>query len=330
MTARWPRSARSSTASSPTSRHDDHRAGPPRLPARSARRSIETGSTIRAPLRCRATTRPPRASTTASGGYEEEGSGYNQNHGWVLWGMAEHYWFTGDNAWLDRVAPNLIKGCDWIINQRARTKTDECVGIRAIETRPAAAGDAGRHRATGGAGCPTTSSATGACNAVGEVLAERGQPGGAAGFSKKPADYKKDILAAFTRGDGPIAGRRAARRHLCPEHPSEVHRRGRSLGWITETLEGSIHLIRCGVVEPEVAARRVDNEDYEDNRYISDQFGYPMPFFERDWFSIGGFSQQPSLLCSPTPYLMRDDIKHYLRAYFNALRRRLLPRAARC
>lgn len=27
---------------------------------------------------------------------------------------------------------------------------------------------------------------------------------------------------------------------------------------------------------------------------------------------------QPNLLCSPHPYLLRDEIKHFLRAYFNA------------
>ncbi len=42
--------------------------------------------------------------------------------GFVLWALAEHYKLTHDDAWLRRVAPQMVKGCDWIIRQRARTK----------------------------------------------------------------------------------------------------------------------------------------------------------------------------------------------------------------
>ncbi len=45
--------------------------------------------------------------------------------GFVLWALAEHYKLTHDDAWLRRVAPRLIKGCDWIIRERARTKVTE-------------------------------------------------------------------------------------------------------------------------------------------------------------------------------------------------------------
>ncbi len=48
----------------------------------------------------------------------------NQN-GFVLWAMAEHYKLTGDEAWLRRVAPHMVQGCDWIARERARTKTFE-------------------------------------------------------------------------------------------------------------------------------------------------------------------------------------------------------------
>jgi len=40
--------------------------------------------------------------------------------------------------------------------------------------------------------------------------------------------------------------------------------------------------------------------------------------FERDWFSLGGFSMQSNLLCHPVPYILRDEPEHFLRGYFNA------------
>ena len=48
----------------------------------------------------------------------------NQN-GFILWAMAEHYKLTHDEPWLRRVAPQLVKGCNWIIRERARTKVLE-------------------------------------------------------------------------------------------------------------------------------------------------------------------------------------------------------------
>jgi hypothetical protein len=48
-------------------------------------------------------------------------AGYNRNQGWVLWGLAEHYRYTRDRAWLERVAPALVTGCDWISRERAAT-----------------------------------------------------------------------------------------------------------------------------------------------------------------------------------------------------------------
>ena len=39
--------------------------------------------------------------------------------------MSEHYKLTHDEAWLRRVAPQLVKGCDWIVRERARTKVME-------------------------------------------------------------------------------------------------------------------------------------------------------------------------------------------------------------
>ena len=42
--------------------------------------------------------------------------------GFILWAMAEHYKLTHNEAWLRRVAPQLVKGCDWIIRERGRRK----------------------------------------------------------------------------------------------------------------------------------------------------------------------------------------------------------------
>jgi hypothetical protein len=43
-------------------------------------------------------------------------------NGFILWALAEHYKLSGDKLWLKRVAPKMVKSCDWIIRERGRTK----------------------------------------------------------------------------------------------------------------------------------------------------------------------------------------------------------------
>jgi hypothetical protein len=59
--------------------------------------------------------------------------------------------------------------------------------------------------------------------------------------------------------------------------------------------------------------------DYEDNLYLSNQYGYTLDDFDKEWFGRGGMSMQACLLLDVEPYLYRDDVKHALRAMFNAL-----------
>ncbi len=254
----------------------------------------------------------------SAGGYEDD-NGYNQHHGWVLWCIGEHYWYTRDDEWLARAKPHILKACAWITRERKRT-VDQAAqsSLRAIEyglLPPGSLEDIADWR----------------CWLSNNVYAWWGMDNAAralkiAGHAEADsllaeADaYRKDIRAAFTEAmwRSPVVRLRNGR--WIPQVPSEVHRRGRSFGWITQTLEGAIHLVRCGVLEPNEKMSDWIIQDYEDNLYLSEEFGYLLigEDFDRYWFSRGGISQQANLLCNPIPYLLRDEVPHFLRAYFNA------------
>jgi len=243
-----------------------------------------------------------------------ESGGYNQHHGWILWAMAEHYWFSGDAAWLKHNADKLLKACQWITHERNRTKEFDPASLRGIERGlipPGSLEDIGDWR------CWMSNNGFSwwGMDSVAKALADIKHPQAAALQAEADA-FKKDFLAAFTEAmvRAPVVRLRDGR--YIPQIPSEVHRRGRTYGWITTTLEGSIYLIRTGAIEPTDPMALCILEDYEDNLYLSEQFGYPLKHMT-NWFSRGGFSQQPNLLCSPLPYLARDEIKHFLRSYFN-------------
>ncbi|HOZ48943.1 MAG TPA: hypothetical protein PK468_20225, partial [Candidatus Hydrogenedentes bacterium] len=259
-----------------------------------------------------------------AGGYEH--GGYNQHHGFVLWCLGEHYWYTRDRAWLEHAAPHIVRGCDWIVHERARTIAEaESNPLRAIERGLLPPGYLEDIRDWRSWLSTNVYSWWGMHNAA-AALADAGLPDGARLVDEAEA-YRRDILDAFMQATrrSPVIQLRDG--GWVPHVPAEVHRRGRTFGWITETLEGGIHMIRTGLIEPNDPLATWIIKDYEDNLYISKQYGYEMSDdeFEQYWFSRGGISMQANLLCNPIPYLLRDEPEHFLRAYFNAFAASYFP-----
>jgi hypothetical protein len=248
-----------------------------------------------------------------SGGYEM--AGYNRNQGWVLWCLAEHYRYTRDRAWLERVAPAIISGCDWIIQERQATMTLDERGQRPIEYGFLPAGsledvtDYWTWLSTNAYAYLGLRSAAG-------VLAEAGHPE-AARLQREAQAYGQDVRSGFFEAcvRSPVVRLRDGT--WVPHFPDRLQRRGRDFGWLLEVLEGAAHLVYCGIIAPDEPAARWIIEDYEDNLFLSEQYGYSASDFERQWFSWGGFSMQPNLLIFPLLYLSRDEPEHFLRAYFN-------------
>ena len=250
-----------------------------------------------------------------AGGYED--GGYNQHHGFILWCLGEHYWYTRDIDWLKRAAPKIVKGCEWIINQRQRTIPEaQKSPIRAIEKGllpPGSLEDIGDWRSW----MSTNVYSWWGMNNAAAALNDAGIPDGKR-LLEEAAAYRKDILNNFTEAmqRSPVVRLRDG--SWIPHIPPEVHRRGRTFGWITETLEGPIHLIATGIIDPCDRLATWIMKDYEDNLCISEQYGFNLKGeeFDRYWFSRGAVSIQPNLLWM-VPYLLRDQPEHFLRTYFN-------------
>lgn len=245
-----------------------------------------------------------------AGGYEA--GGYNQHHGWILWCLAEHYRFTRDKAYLRRAAPGILAGAEWIIRERARTKDRKDLSHGLL---PAGSlEDIGDWWPWLSTNCYTWRGLDSAAWALGQIA----HPD-AARLRREADAYHSALLSAFRAAAARSPVVRLRNGISVPHIPSQVFRRGRSFGWITETLEGALHLLITHALDPRSPEAGWILNDYEDNLFLSNQFGYTLPEFERYWFGRGGMSMQACLLLDVEPYLYRDDVKQALRAMFNAI-----------
>lgn len=243
-----------------------------------------------------------------AGGYES--GGYNQHHGWILWMLAEHYRFTRDPAWLHQAAPGIVKGCDWIIRETARTKDRP-----ELERGLLPAGsleDIGDWWTWLSTSCYTWRGLDSAAWALEQIKHPEAKR-----IRRAATAYHTALLTNFQKATERSPVVRLRDGTAVPHIPSMVHRRGRYFGWICETLEGSLHLLITGALSPHAPEAEWILKDYEDNRYLSNQYGYELEDFDHQWFGRGGMSMQACLLFDVEPYLYRDDVKQALRALFN-------------
>jgi hypothetical protein len=240
---------------------------------------------------------------------------YNQNHGWILWRLAEHALFTRDGGWFEHAAPAMIEGCDWVFRQR-RLTMQQPPNSRGWEHGFLPAGaleDVQEYRYW----LTTNTMIWRGVDAAADAFEAFGHP--AAPRLRSEADaFARDLRRGFEtmRRHCPLVRLRDGR--WVPYYPSQLYRRGRDVGWIRETLEGSVYLLLSGLYDPRGKEAAWILDDFQDNRYMNPPYGYAIVDQEGDWFSRGGISIQPNLLAGLMPYLDRDEPEVYLWMFFNA------------
>jgi len=239
-------------------------------------------------------------------------SGYNLNHGWILWTIAEHYFFTRDKAWLHRVTPHMLRAANWIIQERQATRQYLDKGDPVPEYGLLPAGQLEDNEDFEYWFAVNGYSYRG-LHAAAEALSEI-DPALGSHLLKEAAQYRKDIRRAALRAMAiaPVVPLRDGT--FVPAIPPRASLHGRDLGWIRNILYGSLTLVDCGVFDANEPVATWILEDYEDNLFMSDQsMGVP----ERDWFSRGGITLQPNLVNTPEVYLRRNQLPQALRALYN-------------
>jgi len=239
-------------------------------------------------------------------------NGYNLDHGWTLWTLAEHYLYTRDNEWLKSVMPHLTKAADWIISERQATMQREPDGTPVPEYGLLPAGQLEDNQdfaywfAVNGYAYRGLRTAADAVSAVDPVAGAR--------LSREAEAYRADIRRAVLHAMSiaPVVPLRDGT--FVPAIPTRSSLHGRDLGWIRNILYGAHTLVDCGVFDPDEPVATWILQDHEDNLFMAeDSFSVP----DRDWFSRGGITLQPNLVNTFVSYLRRDQLPLALRAFYN-------------
>jgi hypothetical protein len=255
--------------------------------------------------------------------------------GWHLHSVGEHYQLTGDRDWLSGIAPQVSKVCEWIVRQRAMTKrVDEGTGkvpeYGLVPPGVTADWDLFAYRFYNQAFY------CGGLRAAAEALQDVGSPG-APELVADASDFQRDLLRAYhwAQGNLPVlqspSGAWFAPPATMLEAPGRVEEyypgADGARSWAADVEIGPHHIAWLGAMDPNSAETSRMLDVLEDYWFLRTGMGdYDEASNHADWFSLGGFAKiQPYYGRTAELYAMRDEVKPFIRAYFNAIPSLLNP-----
>ncbi|MHB9006190.1 MAG: NPCBM/NEW2 domain-containing protein [Limisphaerales bacterium] len=244
---------------------------------------------------------------------------------WHLWALGEQLQLGRDARWSGQIAPELKRVGRWVIRQLEQGRN---LGDR-IESGLMPPGVLADWNAYAYHVCLNGYYAAG-LEAISGALGGIGDPD-AAEFAGEARRLREATTAAFraTAARSPAVPLRNGT--WVPYYPSQIHSPG-MLGdffpgedagrsWCYDVELGAHQLVPTGVLDPFDPAVDSMLDHMEDVQFLAEGwFDYPAAENARDWFNLGGFSKvQPYYCRNAEIYALRDDVKPFVRSYFNAL-----------
>ncbi len=265
--------------------------------------------------------------------YNEQGfltTGYTiVGTGEHLWTLAEHVDRTQGQQWFKAVAPEVARVCRWVIQQRAKTKRKDIHGQILPQyglMTPGVSADWRRF-------CYRFFNDAEYCAGLreaGRVLAQVGHADAPA-IRKEAEVYRDDILRTYrwSRGRSPVVPLDSGA--WVPYYPGMLFCFGPIEGflpgedgnrsWCYGIELGAHHMAATGVLDPKSDEVGWICDHMEDVQFLRDGMGdYPEETNREAPFDLGGFAKvQPYYARHAEVLALRDDVKPFIRSYFNAI-----------
>jgi hypothetical protein len=246
--------------------------------------------------------------------------------GEVLWTLGEHYQHARDRDWMKTVAPDVVRICKWIIKQREKTKRLDALGEKVPEyglMPPGVSADWNRfaYRFFNEAQY---------CRGLeyaGKALLDIGDPAAQAILDDAKA-YREDIARAYHAMQAKMPVVPLKNGTWTPADPSLLG----CYGNVENFLPGE-DANRSDVYSVELGAHHlVANELLDPNSQDADwmiDYLEDVQFLRSNWikdknnfsvFDWGGFAKMQPYYCRIAEiYAKRDDVKPFIRSYFNMI-----------
>jgi hypothetical protein len=246
-----------------------------------------------------------------------------------LWTAAEHFARTGDTEWLKKAAPELVRACRWIVANRAKTKGHTLSGENVAEyglMPPGVSADWDRF-------AYRLFNDTQYCHGletVAAALTKINHPEAAALQAEGKA-YREDLLQAYRKlqvrcpvvplNNGTWVQNHPAMLDVFGNVEEFVPAEDANRSWCYSVEIGTHHMAANGFFDPQSREVAQIMDYLEDHQFLrSGWFDYPEEKNRQDVFNLGGFAKvQPYYARNAEICALRDDVKPYIRSYFNAL-----------
>lgn len=246
-----------------------------------------------------------------------------------LWTLGEHYQRTADRAWLGKLAQELSRVCQWVVRQRAKTQRVDVHGQKVPEyglTPPGVTADWPRYAYR----FFNEAQYCAGLEAAATALADVGHPKAAA-LAKEARQYREDLVRAYrwTQARSPVV--RLDSGVWVPADVALLDCFGRvedflpgedgNRSWCYSVEIGAHHLAANRILDPASPEVGWIVDYLEDVQFLRSGMGdYPEAKNRRDVFNFGGFAKvQPYYGRIAEVHALRDDVKPFLRSYFNAI-----------
>jgi hypothetical protein len=255
-----------------------------------------------------------------SSGYTLVGTGE------ILWTLGEHYQRTRDQEWLRKVAPDVVRICQWVIRQRAKTKLLDAKGEKVAEyglMPPGVSADWNRfaYRFFNEAQwCRGLEMA-------GAALADIGDPAAPA-ILADAKEYREDIMRAYgaVQAKSPVV--RLKNGDWVPGGPSLLDCYGNVEDFLPSEDVNRTYVYSVEIGANHLVANEMIGADSDDANWIVDYLEDDQ-FLRTNWikdraaadvFDWGGFAKMQPYYCRIAEiHAMRDDVKPFIRSYFNTI-----------
>ncbi|MHB1457064.1 MAG: NPCBM/NEW2 domain-containing protein [Armatimonadota bacterium] len=265
----------------------------------------------------------------------ENPAGY-LSHGYTMMGTGQHIWFltdhyrlTGDKEWWKQVSPKVDHISNWIVKQTDKTKRLDPYGKKLPEYGLIPPGTVADWQDWGYIFAAQGYYYAGLSRAA-KILDETGYPD--AGTLKKDAKkLRNEIQRAYdwAQARTPVVPLQDGT--WVPGEPYQLLKPGPSDqffpnyngAWLYDVELGAHHMVDEGVLDPKSNQVNWMANHMEDVQFMRDGLtagNLPSEATKADWFNKGGFPRaQPYYGRYPELCALRDDVKPFIRTYFNQL-----------